>query len=329
MKKKIIYILCLLIAFPLLSDAQGRRWMKYKQNILFGVGPTSFLGDLGGGNGIGRSGPIDYNLKSTKAAIFAAYRNNINEMFALRLDLTAGYLSGDDRYTSNPARRGRNLHFRSGFGELTLMGEVFLLRGNQRSVFKPYGARRSVRPNFFSDIDLYVYTGLGGMYFNPKAKYDGRWVELQPLGTEGQGLQGEPDKYNKFTITIPYGFGIQKPIDPYWSIGLETTFRMTFSDYIDDVSTTYYGRDNLRNAKLAAGASEAEADRAAYLSDPNIYYKLSEYEGKTVNYQQIGEKRGNPNDNDYYFTVMVTVTKKIASSTISRKRKRPTSRYTF
>ena len=35
------------------------------------------------------------------------------------------------------------------------------------------------------------FVGVGGFYFNPKAKYEGKWVSLQPLGTEGQGLNGK------------------------------------------------------------------------------------------------------------------------------------------
>mgnify|MGYP001954824861 CR=1 FL=1 len=120
-------------------------------------------------------------------------------------------------------------------------------------------------------MDIYIFGGVGLMYFNPKGLDDsGQWVKLQPLGTEGQGLNGEPDKYNRVTFTIPYGIGIGKSIDRYWGINVEFTMRQTFTDYIDDVSGNYYGRQRLYNAKIAEGLSPAEAARVAVLSDPSV-----------------------------------------------------------
>lgn len=66
---------------------------------------------------------------------------------------------------------------------------------------------------------------------------------------------------------------------------------------------------------LAAGASQAEAQRAAHLSDPNIYYKIPEV-GTSRDNQLVGQKRGDPSNNDAFFTVMVTVSKRL---TIKRK----------
>jgi hypothetical protein len=54
------------------------------------------------------------------------------------------------------------------------------------------------------------------------------------------------------------GIGFKYTIDRRWGISLEYGFRYTFTDYIDDVSKTYYDRDAL---------AEYRGDLAAALSD--------------------------------------------------------------
>ena len=174
-------------------------------------------------------------------------------------------------------------------------------------------------------MDIYVFGGLGFMFFNPKGRdITGKWVALQPLGTEGQGLPGEEKKYNRTTFTIPYGIGIGKSIDRYWQVNIEFTMRQTFTDYIDDVSDTYYGRQNLYDAKVAAGVDPNTAAQIAYLSDPRLgqsYYGPAEYQGaEKRNDLTNGENiRGDVTDNDSYMTGMITIARKI----VKRRRSRP------
>ena len=181
---------------------------------------------------------------------------------------------------------------------------------------------RGVRGRSGLGLDVYLFGGIGLMYFNPKAEYQGEWIALQPLGTEGQGLPGQDDKYSRITFTIPYGIGIGKTIDRYWAINFELTMRQTFSDYIDDVSGEYYGREELRAARLAEGASQTEADRAAALSDRNIYFStiadISGFEeGDPV---EVGGQRGDSSDNDSFLTGMFTISRKIVQRRRSRSK---------
>jgi hypothetical protein len=85
-----------------------------------------------------------------------------------------------------------------------------------------------------SRIGLYLFGGVGGFYFNPKAKFNNAWVELKPLRTEGQGLEGGPDEYSNFSLCIPMGIGIRKQLSKVLSVGLEMQYTKTFTDYIDD-----------------------------------------------------------------------------------------------
>ncbi len=46
----------------------------------------------------------------------------------------------------------------------------------------------------------YGLIGIGAYKYNPKAKLDGQWVELQPLHLEGQGMAEYPERKN---INLP------------------------------------------------------------------------------------------------------------------------------
>lgn len=311
MKRVFILFLLGFILLPSLADAQ--RWKRFRRQFVGGVGVTNFLGDLGGANDIGRDGLVDLDFVATRPSLMIGYRYQLNNFIFLRSNLTWGILKGDDANTEQIHRRGRNLSFRSGFLDLNLMAEFYLFNNARGNLYR----LRGVRGRRGLNMDLYVFAGIGGMYFNPKAEYQGQWVALQPIGTEGQGLPGEEGKYSRFTFTVPYGIGIGKSIDRYWAINVEFTMRATFTDYIDDVSTEYYGRDNLRQAKLDAGLSQAEANRAAFLSDPNIFDQT--IDGFNSNNQLVDEQRGDPTDNDAFMTGMITIARKI----VKRRRSRP------
>ncbi len=309
-----IFVISLLILWFLPNLADAQRWKRYRRQFVGGVGVTNFLGDLGGGNDIGRDGPMDLDFAATRPAIMVGYRYQINSFFFLRSNLTWGILTGSDEYTDEPSRRGRNLSFRTGIVELNGLAEFYLIQNARGNLYR----LRGVKGRSGLSMDLYLFGGLGLMYFNPKAEYQGRYVALQPIGTEGQGLDGGPDKYSRVTFTVPYGIGIGKSIDRFWQVNVELTIRQTFTDYIDDVSGTYYGSQDIYDAKIASGSSEAEAKRAASLSDPNIYHELPNY-GYEDQVDLKGEVRGDPSDNDTFMTGMITFSYKM----VKRRRSRP------
>ena len=76
---------------------------------------------------------------------------------------------------------------------------------------------------------------------DPKTIDDnGNSVRLQPLGTEGQGIVPTRSPYSLFQFCIPIGIGFKYTVGQQWGVGLELGIRKTFTDYIDDVSTTYF-----------------------------------------------------------------------------------------
>lgn len=327
MMKKIFFVFAVILLLPSIADAQ--RWKQYRRQIIGGIGVTNFLGDLGGANDIGRDVLWDLDFAATRPSLMVGYRYQLNQYLFLRGNLNWGILRGDDANTQETFRRGRNLSFRSGFLEVDAVAEFYLIQNARGNLYR----LRGVRGRRGLSMDLYLFGGLGFMYFNPKAEYQGTWVALQPIGTEGQGLPGGPEKYSRFTFTVPYGIGVGKSIDRYWSVNVEFTMRMTFTDYVDDVSDLYYGRERLRQAKLDAGASQAEANRAAALSDRNIYYstapQLGYEEGADLGFDNqrnsdLGndaalQYRGDVTDRDAFMTGMITLSKKI----VRRRRSRP------
>ncbi len=76
-------------------------------------------------------------------------------------------------------------------------------------------------------------------------------VYLKPLSTEGEGLPGYPDRkpYSLTQLAIPFGGGVKFAITNDWHIGLEVGLRKLFTDYLDDVSSTYADPNDLLTAK--------------------------------------------------------------------------------
>ncbi len=87
----------------------------------------------------------------------------------------------------------------------------------------------------------YLFGGVGFFHFNPRAKYNNEWVNLRNIGTEGQGLPQYPNrkKYFPVQVAIPLGIGIKYNYTRQISFSFEYGYRLTFTDYIDDVSKTY------------------------------------------------------------------------------------------
>jgi hypothetical protein len=175
------------------------------------------------------------------------------------------------------------LHFRS---------SVFELSGQIEFNFLPFEAG-----NALYTWTPFVYTGLSFFHFNPQAENkDGLWVNLQELGTEGQGSTSFPErkKYPLTQLAIPLGGGLKIAVNPSFNIILEYGVRKTFTDYLDDVSKTY---------PLTNGGDISDITNATYeMSDPN---------GTHIS----GDQRGNPDKKDWYSFVGITLSFKLNNQT--------------
>lgn len=272
------------------AGAQYFKKSRYKYEIVGGLGVTNFLGDLGGANSIGTHFLRDYDFPSLRPIIHAGFRYKDSRYWAVKGSLNFGWISGNDRLTSEIYRQNRNLSFRSPIGEISVQAEGYFTGEKQGHLYKI----KNVKGWKNLEISGYGFAGLGVTFFNPRGKYQGKWYSLQKLGTEGQGIGG-PKKYHRATMVFPVGIGGKYAINKQWSVGLEFGVRYTLTDYMDDVSGVYFDNDSIRAVR---------GDVAAHFADPSLGI-IGPFDGISVT--GTGQQRGNPKDDDAYLFTFVTV----------------------
>ena len=308
MKKVLVILIILLLPSLLFGQRKYKRsdrWKAYRYELSFGLGVSNFLGELGGANQIGTNYLKDLELNQTKFAASAGFRYKLSEYFALKANLTYGQVSGEDALTKEFFRNYRNLSFKSIILEANLNFEASFMR-------EQFGHRyrlRGIRGKRGYEMYIYGFAGIGVFHFDPKAFYQGKWHRLQPLGTEGQGIVPSRKKYSLIQMCIPLGFGFKYTFDRRWGVGLEYGMRKTFTDYIDDVSRTYY--DNELIAQANGPIAAALADRS--LRDEYLPIDYSYITG-------AGQQRGDPRDKDAYMFAILSLNYKILTGRDLRPR---------
>lgn len=147
-------------------------------------------------------------------------------------------------------------------------------------------------------LSPYLGLGFGIISFDPKAIYQNAEVELQPIGTEGQGLAGYNSKYNLTEWSIPISLGLKYYFpSTNLSIGLGASYSYTNTDYLDDVSGNYADIQDFQNAY-----SSQTADLVSALSNRNIYGINNPTYGYIT---KAGEIRGNNQVNDQFVTIQL------------------------
>lgn len=254
-------------------------------NVELGVsgGLMNAFTDLGGKKGIGKNFIKDLTPKTSKPTFGLYALAMYKEAIAGRLELTFGSVQAYDSILKDVkattfGRYERGLSFRSTIRELQLAVEVHPL------FFKIYDENEAP---YWSP---YVVAGVGLFSFNPEAQIDGRWYALQPLRTEGQGFAEFPDRqpYKLTQISIPVGIGVKYEVNSFMNARLEIVHRFLMTDYLDDVSYQDYIDPSLFYNYLSANQA-ALAER------------LSNRSGLPRQAMQ----RGDPKDNDAFFTVQL------------------------
>jgi hypothetical protein len=268
--KKFFFISFLSLFFVLTGYAQRPKNKSAEIGVFLGA--SYYIGDI---NPLVHFGPF------TKPAGGAVFRYNFNQRLAARANAFFGSIQADDAISASTAQQQRNLNFRSRISEFSVQAEFNFLDyqiGNERKKFTPY-----------------IFAGVGFFKFNPVAVYDNYSFTLQPLGTEGQGLEGGPKKKYKLTqFCIPFGVGLKTNLSKMIGLSIEWGMRKTFTDYLDDVSTTYYDPALLAAKHGAVSAVAADPSRG---TDPN--------------YDNVGRQRGNPTTKDWYSYAGIVLTLKL------------------
>ncbi|MCI5083677.1 MAG: DUF6089 family protein [Saprospiraceae bacterium] len=260
--KKFLFALFL---FPLSLTAQ-----HFEVGIM--AGASNYLGDLSSNSSI-----LYMQETGFAGGVFAKY--NFHYLGAIRMGFNVTQLSGEDANSSDMAIQQRNLSFVSDIYEGSLIAEINI------PGYDPYNLNMPFSP--------YLFAGVSYFYYNPQATYQGETYDLRTLGTEGQGIPGRAEPYGKYAFAIPMGIGFKYAISDLWNLGLELGVRRTFTDYLDDVSTTY-----VEYSTLAA----ANGEIAAALSN-----RTGEFLGTEPISVPTGTLRGDDSGNDWFFILGLTL----------------------
>ena len=219
---------------------------EYVQQGEFGVtvGAAHYFGDLNTRAGLNRPKP----------AIGLFFRKQFGNYVGLRIAGHYAQLGYSDIYSKNEYQQSRNLSFNTNIWEIAAMGDFNFFKflpNNPDYVFTPY-----------------ITLGVGVFTYDPYAYLNDKKEFLRPLGTEGQtiGYLGRK-QYSTMALCIPFGAGVKYNLTEKLNISFEISHRYTFTDYLDDVSTTYVGANNF---PLSGNGPTAKLlqDRS-YEIDPN------------------------------------------------------------
>lgn len=251
----------------------GFSGLAQQYNLGFGLraGASGFLGDIGSGD-LARNFVYNMELKDTRWAGGAFVRWRFHPLYALQGSFTYARIQGMDANSENRPRLGRNLDFRNDIFELAAKLEVY----PQILSVSDVGYRGRYR----LDFQTYFFAGVGAVYHNPKSLYNGDYVKLRPLQTEGVS-------YSPVALTMPFGGGFFFTYKRNHRFGFEYQWSWTFTDYLDDISGTYVAH------------SDPYIDAIANKHVPSASLP------DAANYE-AGSPRGDPTDRDNFMIMSVS-----------------------
>jgi hypothetical protein len=107
-------------------------------------------------------------------------------------------------------------------------------------------------------------------------------------------------EYNLTQVNVPYGVGVKYFVSETFNISFEIVNRMTFTDYIDDVSTSYIDPQDFYNY---FGSGSAKAAMAAQMSNKSDVVTG----GLNRSGYSAGDQRGNATNNDAYYASTIKI----------------------
>ena len=224
--KKILLIIAVIISGTFSAGAQrGFNGYELQGEFGFTVGAAHYFGDLN----------TRARINRPKPALGVFFRKQFNNYLGLRISAHYAQLGYSDVYSKNSYQKARNLSFNSDILEFAVHGDFKFFKfipGDPAYTFTPY-----------------VTLGLGVFSYNPYAYINDKKVFLRPLGTEGQNIKYKDANvkirkpYGSTAVCIPIGMGIKYNVNDRMNLSFQVAQRLTTTDYLDDVSTTYVGSD--------------------------------------------------------------------------------------
>ncbi len=265
-------------------------------------------GFAGGSYYLGDINP-DQHFVGSRLAYGLLVRLNFSDRISLRTGIIRGTLQADDMNfrdkgklpvpnfsPSNPVIDrdlyvSRGLNFTTNVTEIALQAEINFLDffvGSQRHRWTPF---------IFGGASMFMF----------KSKRIGTDFKLQDFGTEGQLHQHNngKTKYSNTAFAIPFGIGVKFSLGKRLGMSVEWGMRKTFTDYIDDISTTYvydiYGFNKESNVYYGPNPYNPEEIVALPITDDVL---LSD---PTLSHRK-GQQRGNDYNTDWYSFYGITLT---------------------
>ncbi|MEO6830813.1 MAG: DUF6089 family protein [Chitinophagaceae bacterium] len=255
-------ILPLFFLVLFIKNAQGQLFFAGTEYGIT-IGGSQYFGDLND----------SYGLKFIRPAGGIFIRQHLNPYISVRASLTATNIGYDDKLNTNAYEKYRNLNFTSHIVELSAQSEFNFIRfttGEENHRFTPY-----------------LTGGIGVFYYDPVSVFNGKHYSLRKLGTEGQNLAEYKDrKYNSFAVCFPVGVGFKYWVKPGLNLGFEIADRLTLTDYLDDVSTSYVGADKFPTNPDYPNPAYTLQDRSAEPSSPSALGRAGKQRGNTSSYDQ-------------------------------------------
>lgn len=245
------------------------RGQSYFTSTEYGIalGGSQYFGDLN----------ENYGFQTVSPALGVYVRKHMNPYIALKAVANYTTVGYDDKYNTDPYEVARNLNFKSVVFEVAVQAEFNFfkfLTGDVEHRFTPY-----------------LTGGIGGFYYNPYTYYNGIKYYLQPLGTEGQNAGYSNRQYSNYAVCFPIGAGVKFWLRAGLNLSFEVADRLTTTDYLDDVSSTYVG----------SAAFTGKNGNPVALALQN----RSTTSGTTLG--ELGKQRGNSSNNDQYMLAMLSV----------------------
>ncbi len=294
---------------------------KIYNSIGISLNAMNYYGDLSPS-----PGKLSTDISFTKPGIGLSFTRRMGPRFSLQGQFLFGTLKGSDAESAKKTdasngvyRYERNLSFRNQIKELSVVAVIDLFE-NQGT----YMSRAKWTP--------YVYIGIAGFLHNPQAiapakdlqgnplAEAGKWVDLQPLGTEGQYAKLSPTDanygikpYSLAQVAIPFGLGARFRINEVWDLSADIGFRYTFTDYLDDVSANYVDL-----TKLSSPLAQAMSYRTNEIVGNPTNPTPSGIPGVNVQAgygsEYVTNKRGGKNQNDIYMVTSIKLSYVISPS---------------
>lgn len=263
---RIISFLFFTLAFgvnPAVSQNRNSFDRNIVQDVGLSFGTAYYLGDIN---------PRKHFGTRLHTAFGGNYRVNFDRRWALKFSLLQGRVEAYDADSDDPWQQNRNLSFKNDFTEGSLVFELN---------FWEYEIGQGKK---YSPVAPYFFVGLAYYKMKPQGLFNSTWYELQPLGTEGQGISINSQRYKTTGISVPFGAGVKLSVLKIIGFSLEWGLRKTWTDHFDDVSGVYPNEVVLE---------DENGDLAVYFSDQSLSSQQS-------NGTNNGVQRGDPGRKDWY-----------------------------